>query len=209
MGAEANCKITIKGKTVTGKVRLETDVLHLRGGDVKLSIPFKKMKNVSARGGCLELTGPGGAVSIAVGDPMAAKWVQKILHPPSRMQKLGARPDWRVSVVNIDDEDFVKELERAAASVSKGRVAANSDAIFVGATDASQLEKLTRLKQSLRPDGAIWVVRPKGRPEISEAAVMAAGKAAGLVDVKVVSFSPTHTAEKFVIPVKDRDSWIS
>lgn len=33
---------------------------------------------------------------------------------------------------------------------------------------------------------------------------MAAGKAAGLVDVKVVSFSPTHTAEKFVIPVKDR-----
>ena len=30
---------------------------------------------------------------------------------------------------------------------------------------------------------------------------MAAGKAAGLVDVKVVGFSPTHTAEKFVIPV--------
>ena len=29
---------------------------------------------------------------------------------------------------------------------------------------------------------------------------MAAGKQAGLVDVKVVSFSPTHTAEKFVIP---------
>jgi hypothetical protein len=48
------------------------------------------------------------------------------------------------------------------------------------------------------------VVRPKGRPEISEAAVMAAGKAAGLVDVKVVSLSATHTAEKLVIPVKDR-----
>jgi hypothetical protein len=47
-------------------------------------------------------------------------------------------------------------------------------------------------------------VRPKGRPEIGEAAVMAAGKAAGLVDVKVVSFSVTHTAEKFVIPAKDR-----
>ena len=29
---------------------------------------------------------------------------------------------------------------------------------------------------------------------------MAAGKAAGLVDVKVVSFSATHTAEKFVDP---------
>jgi hypothetical protein len=50
----------------------------------------------------------------------------------------------------------------------------------------------------------LWVIRPKGRKEISEQSVMAAGKAAGLVDVKVVSFSPTHTAEKFVIPVKNR-----
>ena len=46
----------------------------------------------------------------------------------------------------------------------------------------------------------------RGRPEISERAVMAAGKAAGLVDVKAVSFSPTHTAEKFVIPVRQRRS---
>ena len=35
---------------------------------------------------------------------------------------------------------------------------------------------------------------------------MAAGKAAGLVDVKVVKFSETHTAEKFVIPVARRKS---
>ncbi len=35
---------------------------------------------------------------------------------------------------------------------------------------------------------------------------MAAGKRAGLVDVKVVSFSDTHTAEKFVIPVAKRRS---
>jgi hypothetical protein len=30
---------------------------------------------------------------------------------------------------------------------------------------------------------------------------MEAGKAAGLVDVKVISFSDTHTGEKFVIPL--------
>jgi hypothetical protein len=29
---------------------------------------------------------------------------------------------------------------------------------------------------------------------------MTAGRAAGLVDTKVVRFSETHTAEKFVIP---------
>jgi hypothetical protein len=60
------------------------------------------------------------------------------------------------------------------------------------------------LKRSLKPNGALWVIRPKGRPEITESAVMVAGQAAGLVDVKVVSFSATHTAEKFVIPIKDR-----
>src|SRR5205823_5147140 len=64
--------------------------------------------------------------------------------------------------------------------------------------------RLSKLRASLKSNGALWVIRPKGRPEISERAVMAAGKAAGLVDVKVVSYSPTHTAEKFVIPVKAR-----
>jgi hypothetical protein len=39
---------------------------------------------------------------------------------------------------------------------------------------------------------------------LSERRIMNEGKAAGLVDVKVVAFSPTHTAEKFVIPVKHR-----
>src|SRR6478672_3365955 len=50
----------------------------------------------------------------------------------------------------------------------------------------------------------LWIVRPKGRAGISERAVMAAGKAAGLVDVKVVSFSATHTAQKFAIPRSKR-----
>ena len=48
------------------------------------------------------------------------------------------------------------------------------------------------------------MIRPKGSSAISESEVMSAGKRAGLVDVKVVSFSKTHTAEKFVIPRADR-----
>lgn len=101
-------------------------------------------------------------------------------------------------------DDFLAELEDAVAVLSIGRMVKDCDAVFFGATSASQLGRLPALKKSLKPNGALWVVRPKGRPEISEAAVMAAGKAAGLVDVKVVSFSRTHTAEKFVIPIKDR-----
>jgi hypothetical protein len=53
-------------------------------------------------------------------------------------------------------------------------------------------------------DGAIWVIRPKGVKTITEADVMTAGKAAGLVDTKVVRFSDSHTAEKLVIPLARR-----
>lgn len=203
MGAEALCTARLNGESITGKARLETDVLQFRGGDVRLSIPFTSMSKIAARGGTLSLTGPDGAVSFELG-ALAAKWVEKIRHPPSRLDKLGAKPDWRVSALGIDDQAFLKGLERAVAQLSIGRTLKSSDAIFFGVTTEAELARIGALKQSLKPNGALWVIRPKGRPEISERAVMAAGKAAGLVDVKVVSFSPTHTAEKFVIPVAVR-----
>ena len=40
--------------------------------------------------------------------------------------------------------------------------------------------------------------------EFLEYCFLAAGRKAGLKDVKVVGFSPTHTALKFVIPVENR-----
>jgi hypothetical protein len=199
MGSEAECTARFKGKSGTGKARLETDVLQFRSDDLRLSIPFKSMSKVSARDGTLTITSKDGTASLDLGAD-ASKWEDKIKNPPSRLQKLGARPEWRASAVGIDDQAFLEELEGAVAFLSIGRVVKPSDAIFYGVTKAAQLARLATLKRSLVPAGAIWVVRPKGRPEISEQAVMAAGKAAGLVDVKVVSFSATHTAEKFVIP---------
>jgi hypothetical protein len=122
----------------------------------------------------------------------------------TRLQKLGVKPDWRVSVVSVGEPAFAAELRGAVAQVSVGRVLDASDAIFFGASHERELVRLAALKRSLKPTGALWVIRPKGRAEISERAVMAAGKAAGLVDVKVISFSPTHTGEKFVVPVAAR-----
>jgi hypothetical protein len=205
MGAEAKCTARFKGKTIEGKARLETGTLEFRGPDVSLSIPFKQIKKVTARDGALTVHSPNGPVSLTLGDA-AEKWAFKIQHPPSRLDKIGVKPQWRVSVLDMSDEPFLAELERAVSQVSIGRVLEDSDAIFVGATNEAKLARLAKLKVSLKSNGALWVIRPKGRPEVSERAVMAAGKAAGLVDVKVVSFSPTHTAEKFVIPVRQRRS---
>jgi len=203
MGAEAICTATFEGQSSSGKARLETDVLQFRGGDVKLSIPFKDIKKVASCKGVLSVTFGRRTATFELG-AAATKWADKIKNPPSRSQKIGVKPAWRASAIGIDDEQFLAELEKSVAFLSVGRVVKDSDAIFYGVTTATQLARLEKLKTSLKPDGALWIVRPKGRPEISERAVMDAGKAAGLVDVKVVSFSPTHTAEKFVIPVAAR-----
>jgi hypothetical protein len=203
MGNEALVTARLKGQTADGKARLETEVLHFRGGDLKLAIPFKQMSKVTARGGTLSVTFPGGTASFELGDA-AAKWADKILHPPSRLQKIGVKPEWRAAAIGVEDEAFLAELEGAVALLSIGRVVKDADAIFYGVTKEAQLSRLAALKNSLKPNGALWIIRPKGRPEISEASTMAAGKLAGLVDVKVVGFSPTHTAEKFVIPLGQR-----
>ena len=203
MGAESICTATFKGRSASGKARLETDVLQFRGGDLKLSIPFSQMSKIGARAGTLSVTFPDGTASFDLGIA-APKWAEKIQHPPSRLQKLGVKPEWRVSAIGVTDAPFLRELEDAVAHLSIGRVVKECDAIFFGVTKEAELTRLDKLKASLKPNGALWIIRPKGRPEISERATMAAGKAAGLVDVKVVGFSPTHTAEKFVIPVSQR-----
>ena len=205
MGSEASCTATLNGRRASGKARLETEVLQFRGGDLKLAIPFKQMSRVAARGGTLSVTFPDGSATFDLG-PAAPKWADKILHPPSRLQKIGVKAGWRAAAIGVDDTAFLAELEGAVAHLSIGRVVKGADAIFYGVTKEAQLARLETLKASLTPNGALWIIRPKGRPEISERATMAAGKAAGLVDVKVVAFSATHTAEKYVIPVAARAS---
>ena len=203
MGAETTCTARFNGKTAAGTVRLESEVLQFRSGELKLSIPFAQASNITVRGGTLRVTFDGRTASFDLG-VAAAKWAGKIRHPPSRLDKLGVKPGSRVSALGVDDEDFLRELERAAAFLSVGRTAKHSDLIFFGVSNDADLARLEKLKAWLEPNGALWTIRPRGRPEISEASVMAAGKAAGLVDVKVVRFSATHTAEKFVIPVSAR-----
>lgn len=192
MGAEADCDVRFKRKTATGRARLETEVLQFSGGDLRLSIPFKEMSKVSAQGGILSVVFPAGTAAFDLGD-VAAKWAGRILNPPSRLAKIGATSGWRVSALGVTDLAFLQELEQTVSTLSIGHIVKDCDAIFFEADKAAALARLEKLKGSLKPNGAVWIIRPKGDPGISERATMAAGKAAG-----------THTAEKFVIPVKAR-----
>src|SRR5215470_6802698 len=101
MGAEAKCTARFQGRAGAGTARLETEVLQFRGGDLKLSIPFKAMTEVFAADGALRVTTADGKAVFDLG-AAAAKWADKIRNPPSRLQKIGVKPDWRVSAIGVD-----------------------------------------------------------------------------------------------------------
>jgi Protein of unknown function (DUF3052) len=202
MGGEAKCTATISGKKAVGKALLETDELIFRGEDVRLKIPYKSVSSIDAKDGVLHIAWLSGVASFELG-PQAVKWADRIRNPPTRIDKLDVKPGQLVLFVGIRDTTLREEIETRGATVLARPIQA-VDAIFVAANERSDLKRLATVQNFLKPEGAIWVIRPKGSPSISQSDVMAAGKAVGLVDVKVVRFSETHTAEKFVIPVSKR-----
>jgi hypothetical protein len=202
MGSEADCGVVFDGKPFEGKVLLETEEVIFHAGK-RIVVPLKSISLAEVEGAVLRLRWESHEASLELGEATAKKWAEKIRNPKSRLEKIGVKAGDRVSVLGVDDADLVDELTSSGADVST-RVRKKSDVIFFGANEKGELSKLVKLKESLQPAGALWVIRPKGTKAITESAVMAAGKAAGLVDVKVVKFSETHTAEKFVIPVAQR-----
>lgn len=202
MGNEAKCKATYRGRTATGKALFETDEIVFRGA-FRVVVPLADIRKVATQDGNLSLGFSGGTLVLTIGPKDAARWAERIKNPKSVLDKLGVKPEHRISIVGDLAAGFVKDLTKRAKDVAyvprKG-----SDVVFYAANARADLREIPSLGKSLAPAGALWVVRPKGKTEITESDVMAAGKAAGLVDVKVVRFSETHTAEKFVIPVAKR-----
>jgi hypothetical protein len=120
------------------------------------------------------------------------------------LDKLGVRPAMRVALVGEVDPDGSLRMLLAdrTSDVIVGRPKADTDLVFLAADSHAELAGLTALRERIRPAGAIWVVSLKGRAAtIRDVEVIAAAKEAGLVDNKVVAFSPTHTSLRLVIPV--------
>lgn len=121
------------------------------------------------------------------------------------LDKLGVRANARVAIIAIDDVNIRALLASRTADVTEGWPRPDTDIILLGADTPAELSNLASLRAQLRPAGAIWVVSRKGREAaIRDIEVMAAARAAGLVDNKVAAFSTTHTALRLVIPVADR-----
>ena len=201
MGAESSCRIEVDGVEAAAKVLLETDELIVRGA-MRLKIPFRQVKEATVADGTLRIRWDDHRASFDLG-PQAAKWAEKILNPKSVIDKIGVKSGQTVSVVGEIDPQFIAQMESRGAVVAK-RPRKRSDILLFVVRSRAELAQLQKLREFLATAGALWVVRPKGTAAISDADVIAAGKKAGLVDVKVVRFSDTHSAEKLVIPLAKR-----
>ena len=205
MGNEANCSASLGRQKARGKALLETSELIFRSEDeaLRLKIPFSGIKSAKAVDGELRLEIPEGLAVFALG-VNAAKWCEKILHPKTRLEKLGVEPSANVSLVGEFDREFIAELRSITKNVTTGKVAEGSESIFFSAGAAKDLAQVAKLAKSLKGATALWIVYRKGQKAITENDVLAAGRKAQLKDIKVVGFSPTHTALKFVLPVDRR-----
>lgn len=115
------------------------------------------------------------------------------------VDKLNVKSGARVLLLSVNDAALLAELHARTSECTSGRKKSNCDVILLSAENLTDLRKIESCCPLLAPAGGLWVVYPKGQQHITQAQVMSAGLAAGLVDNKVVSFSATHTGLRFVI----------
>jgi hypothetical protein len=195
MGREARCVVRHGGQEADAKALLETDELIVRA-PFRLKVPRSEIASAGADGDVLTVAYAGGPIELELGEREAARWAQDIANPKTLADKLGVKPDQRVRLVGAVD----RALIGAGREVTSGQ----ADIVFLALDSPADLALIGRLQDEISPDGAIWVIRPKGRDDLTEAMVIGAGRDARLHDVKIARVSATHTAMKFVIPVERR-----
>jgi hypothetical protein len=122
------------------------------------------------------------------------------------LDKLGIRPGMRVALIDIDDAEIRSLIADRTSDLTEGAPEPDTDVILLGADSMEALAQLEGLASCIRPNGAIWVVSRKGKERtLRDVDVIDAARTARLVDNKIASFSPTHTAMRLVIPVARRN----
>lgn len=192
MGKEADVTARFADGADRGRLQYEAPRLVFRGAQRRV-YEGGSLVDVRAEGADLVLAD---GARFTLGEARAAAWVQAIRNPKSRLDKIGVKAGMRIAVIGVADPTFTEELvERGAAPVSE-RTAL--DLLFYAADSAEALAGIAGLVPALAERGALWIVSRKGKAAtVKDVDVMAAAKACGLVDSKVVGFSETLTALRF------------
>ncbi|UTP38426.1 DUF3052 domain-containing protein [Phenylobacterium sp. LH3H17] len=194
MGKDAQVEARFADGPDSGRLQYEPPRLLFRGAQRRV-YQGDDLKGVRAEAGDLVLAD---GSRFSLGEKAAANWAQAMLNPKGRLDKLGVKPGMRVAVLNLADDALAAEL--AELGVESAEDLAGLDILFYAADSAGELARLGDLVPTLADKGAIWVVSRKGKAAaVKDVEVMAAAKAVGLVDNKVVGFSETLTALRFTL----------
>lgn len=193
MGKEATVTATFADGSEAGRLQYEPPKLVFRGAQRRV-FEGEALAGVFADGADLVLAD---GARFTLGEKQALAWVDAILNPKGRMDKIGVKSGMRAAVMGVKDPTLSGELaERGAVPVTQ---LADLDLLFYAADSAEDLARVDALVPMLSPTGALWIVSRKGKAAtVKDVEVMAAAKAQGLVDNKVVAFSPTLTSLRFV-----------
>lgn len=202
MGREIRCMAEIDEWTGDGRLLLETDELIFRGAR-RLVVPRASITKAVDENGWLVIEHAAGSARFDLGR-LTPSWVNAIVNPRSRIDKLDVTPTSRVMLVGEHDDDFTGELHARTADVSAAPDGGDLDLVFLRVESADDLDDLPALRQRLRPSGAIWIVHPRARADVKHEVIAAAARAAGLVDTKSARFSATHSALRLTIPRQQR-----
>jgi len=198
MGVEVHGSLTVGGQKVNVKGDFASDHVTFSGGR-RGEVPYAKVEVVSTAKGVLKLRVDGLVMEFPLG-AKADRLANKIRQPPTLMEKLGVKADTRFASLGIPGS-LNKQLAKTAGQPAQG---SGIDLMFFGVRTVAQLDGLPQAKARIKDSGGIWVIYPKGRRDIRESDVRAAGRELGLVDVKVARISESHTALKFVVPTEER-----
>lgn len=202
MGQEVKTQLRWDGRIVEGTAELEPAALVFRGG-ATVSLPFSEMWQVDANAGWLEIKSPRGLMLLELG-AKAEVWKERIKNPKGLVEKLGLDAEKKVVVVGKLDAGLRQELEASGAKVAKSARGKDFDIAFVAVGAKKDLESIAKARELIKDTGAMWLVYPKGREDLTERDVLTGGRTRELVDNKQVKVDDVLTAVRFVVPVAAR-----
>lgn len=209
MGYETKCRVQVddgsgKPRTAEATVLLETDELVVRG-EARVKVLRREVQSVTRRAGVVTVVAPTATVKLALGEPAASKWEQKLKEPPKRLiDKLDVKAGAKVWLLEAASPELEAQIGERTANVTRGKSARDCDVVFVGVERDAQLSRIERAMDALLDDGAIWVIHPKGKSGVADTTIFEKAKALNLTYTKVARVSDTHTAEKLVRPRASR-----
>jgi hypothetical protein len=195
VGAEASCRARLDGRESFGKAHCGDGEIDFRG-DFRVRWKWADLASAESAEGVLTVVRGGEVLELCLGEA-ADKWLFQIRNPKSRLDKLGLKTGHSYVARGEFDAEFPAELVARAGEAGS----APFDLVFLRLDDVAGLDRILEARRQIASNGMIWAVWPKGRKELREDDIRNFALANGLVDVKVVSFSPLLSGLKLVIPV--------